>query len=125
MAPRIAIRAFRHLVGAQARCVCPLRWSMRAGTLPDLAVCAPAVTSSAEGVHSGIQKYRSLRLLSVLRINLWSLFTNFPRIDDEFERISVLILFHQLQIGEPPSAFYRIATGKPHLCGFDQIRCHR
>jgi len=118
MASRIAIRAFRHRIGAQARCVCPLRSSLRAGTLPDLAVCAPAVTSSAEGVHSGIHTYRSLCLLSLLRINLWSLFANFPRIDDEFERIRVLILFHQLQIGEPPSTFYGIAIGKLRLCGF-------
>src|SRR5262244_1394927 len=93
MASRIEIRAFRHRVGAQARCA--------------------------------IETYRSLCLLSVLRIYLWCLFANFPRIDDEFERIRVLILFHQLQIDEPLSAFYRIATGKLRLCGFDQIRCHR
>ena len=42
------------------------------------------------------------------------------RIDDEFERIRVLILFHQLQIGEPLSALERIAIGKLWLCGFDQ-----
>ena len=69
--------------------------------------------------------YGSWCLLGVLRINLWRLFANFPRIDDELERIRVLILFHQLQIGEALSAFYRIATRKPRLHGFDQIRCNR
>src|SRR5215813_3424371 len=40
-------------------------------------------------------------LLNVLCINLWRLFLSFSRIDDEFERICVLILFHQLQIRQP------------------------
>jgi hypothetical protein len=38
-------------------------------------------------------------LFSALRINLWRLFADFSRIDDELERVRVLILFHQLQIG--------------------------
>src|SRR5215813_1960009 len=63
-------------------------------------------------------------LLSVLRINLWCLFANSSRINDEFKRIRVLILLHQLKIDEPLSAFERIASGKLRLCGFDQIRCH-
>ena len=57
-------------------------------------------------------------------IDLWRLFTNPAGIDNEFERIRVLILFHQLQIGEPLSAFERTAPGKLWLCRFDQIRCH-
>src|SRR5215813_11724644 len=57
-------------------------------------------------------------------IDLRRLLTDFSRIDDEFERIRILIFLHQLQIGEPLSAFYRIATGKLRLCGFDQIRCN-
>src|SRR5207247_1736614 len=61
---------------------------------------------------------------NVLRINLWRLFADFSRIDDEFERIRVLILFYQLQIDEPLSAFERIAAAKLCFCGFDQIRCH-
>jgi hypothetical protein len=55
-------------------------------------------------------------LLSALRINLWRLFANLSRIYDELERIGVLILFHQLQIGEPLGTFYRITTGKFHVC---------
>src|SRR5206468_10384931 len=42
----------------------------------------------------------------------------------EFERICVLSLFHQLQIGEPLRALERIAAGKLCLCRFDQLRCH-
>src|SRR5215472_17227273 len=71
-----------------------------------------------------IQTYSSLCLLSMLRIYLWRLFANFPRIDDEFGGVCVLILLHQLQIGEPLSAFYRIAAGKLRFCRFDQLRCH-
>src|SRR5215510_10811164 len=67
---------------------------------------------------------RSSCLVNVLRINLWRLFADFSRIDDEFERIRVLIPFHQLQIDEPLSALERIAVGKLCFCGFDQIRCH-
>src|SRR5215831_18274172 len=70
-----------------------------------------------QGVHNAVQAYRCVCSPSVLRINLWRLFANFPRIDDEFERICVLILFHQLQIGEPLSAFERIAIGKLPVCG--------
>src|SRR5215472_1540771 len=63
--------------------------------------------------------------MSVLRIYLWCLFADFPRIDDELERVRVLILFHQLQISEPLGAFYRITNRKLRLCRFQQIRCHR
>src|SRR5262245_16996712 len=54
------------------------------------------------------------RLFNALRINLRRLLANFRGIDDEFEWIGVLILFHQFQIGESPGAFHRIAAGK--LC---------
>src|SRR5262249_10502297 len=63
-------------------------------------------------------------LLSVLRIDLRCLFADSPRIDDEFEGIGVLILFHQLQIGEPLGTLDRIAAGKLRLRRFEQIRCH-
>ena len=52
-------------------------------------------------------------------IDLRRLLTDFPRVNDEFERIRVLIFLHQLQICEPLSASYRIATGKLRLRGFD------
>src|SRR5262249_52695095 len=56
------------------------------------------------------------RLFTCCRhINLRRLFANFSRIDDEFEGIGVLILFHQLQVGEPLSAFERIAARKTLL----------
>jgi hypothetical protein len=64
-------------------------------------------------------------LFRVLRINLWCLFANLSRIDDELERICVLILFHQLQIRGPPGAFQTIAIGELHLCGVEEIRRHR
>ena len=54
---------------------------------------AIAVTSSAEGVHS-YPGVTLLCLLSVLRIDLWCPFANFPGIDDELERIRVLIFLH-------------------------------
>src|SRR5215510_13613931 len=66
---------------------------------------------------------RSLWSRRVLRINLRGLFPNSRRIDDEFERISVLILFHQLLIREPLGALERIAAWKLCFCGVDQVRC--
>src|SRR6516162_3992798 len=63
------------------------------------------------------------RLLNVLRIDLWRLFANFCRIDDELERIGVLILFHQLQIDEPLGTLQSFAVGELWLSGFDQLRC--
>src|SRR5262245_9383061 len=55
---------------------------------------------------------RASRLLYALRTNLRRLFASFCRIDDEFEWIRVLILFHQFQIGESPGALYGLAAGK-------------
>jgi hypothetical protein len=57
-----------------------------------------------------------------LTINLWCLFADFRRIDDELERIRVLILFHQFQIGEPLGALQSFAVGVFWLSGFDQLR---
>jgi hypothetical protein len=54
---------------------------------------------------ASIRRSDSLTRLNVLRIDLRRLFANFCRIDDEFERIGVLALFHQLQINEPLGAF--------------------
>src|SRR5262245_31922043 len=58
-------------------------------------------------------------------VDLRRLLTDFCRIDDEFERIRVLILFHQLQIGEPFSALYRSIGWELDLCRFEQICGHR
>jgi len=58
-------------------------------------------------------------------IDLRRLLTDFCGIDDEFERIRVLILFHQLQTGEPFSALYRIVAWELDLRRFEQIRGHR
>ena len=55
------------------------------------------------------------------RIHLRRLFASLIRADDEFEGISVLILFHQLQVNKPFRAFERIAGGKLWLRGFDQL----
>src|SRR6266542_5046168 len=77
-----------------------------------------------QGAHGAILTYGSLCLLSVLRINLWRLFANFPRIDDEFERIRILILLHQLQIGEPLGALESFSGGELWLSGFDQLLRH-
>src|SRR5215471_5955279 len=62
---------------------------------------------------------RPSRLFCALRINLRRLFASLCGIDDEFEWIRVLILFHQFQIGESLRAFYRIAAGKLRLCRFE------
>ena len=59
------------------------------------------------------------RLFNALRINLRRLLANFRGIDDEFEWIGVLILFHQFQIGESPGALYGLAAGKLRLCRFE------
>src|SRR5215470_9867070 len=67
---------------------------------------------------------RSSCILNVIGIDLWGLLASLCRIDDEFERIRVLILFHQLQIREPLSALERIAPGKLCVYGFDQLCCH-
>jgi hypothetical protein len=66
---------------------------------------------------------RIVSCVYLVRINLWRLFANFSRIDNEFEGICVLILLHQLQIREPSGAFERIAVGKLRLRGFDQRCC--
>src|SRR5215472_17953264 len=63
------------------------------------------------------------RFLNVLWIDLWRLFANFCRIDDELERIGVLVFFHQLQIGVPLGALQSSAVGELWLSGFDQLRC--
>src|SRR4030095_12186947 len=42
----------------------------------------------------------------------------------EFERVRVLVLFHELQVGEPLSPFESIAIRKLWLSSFDQIRGH-
>src|SRR5215467_15199721 len=88
----------------------------------------PTVNVVAATKVTGVERIRvqtHTHSHSSARIDLRCLFTDFCRIDDEFERICVLILFHQLEIGEALSAFYRIASGKLRLCGFDQIRCNR
>src|SRR5215471_1774712 len=54
--------------------------------------------------HDSSSSPRARCLLGFLRIDLRRLFANSRRIDDELERIRVLILFYQLQIGEPLSA---------------------
>src|SRR5215510_4933073 len=67
---------------------------------------------------------RSLCFLNIICVDLWGLLASLCRVDDEFERIRVLIFFHQLQIREALSLLKRIAVRKLCLCGFDQIRCH-
>src|SRR5215467_15976165 len=59
--------------------------------------------------------------MPISRVNLWRLFAGLRRIDDEFERIRVLILFHQLQIGEPLGTFESFAVGELWLGSFDQL----
>ena len=46
------------------------------------------------------------------RVDLRRLLTDLCRIDDELERISILILLHQLQVNEPFGVCQRFALGK-------------
>src|SRR5262245_44425828 len=77
-----------------------------------------------DGAHASCSSLRSTCFLNIIGIDLWGLLASLCRIDDEFERIRVLTLFHQLQVREPLSPLERIAAGKLCLCGFDQLRCH-
>src|SRR5262245_64523197 len=77
-----------------------------------------------DGAHASCSSLRSTCFLNIIGIDLWGLLASLCRIDDVFERIRVLILFHQLQIREPLSALERIAAGKLCLCRFDQLGCH-
>jgi len=52
---------------------------------------------------------------------LGRLFANFPRIDDEFERIRDLILFHQLQISGLLSALRETLLGAEVLTGLKHL----
>ena len=78
-----------------------------------------------KGIHLCYPDVSLVWLPSVLRINLWRLFANFRRIDNELERIRVLIPFHQFQKSESPGALYGIAGGKLLLYRFEQIGRHR
>src|SRR5215813_8283341 len=53
-------------------------------------------------------------------IDLRRLLADLCRIDDELERISILILFHQLQVNEPFSTRQRFALGKSFARGLEQ-----
>src|SRR5262245_54479134 len=75
----------------------------------------------ASGSMRGV---RGARRLDLYRIDLRCLFAYSPRIDDELERVRILIFFHQLQVRETLRALEGIAAGKFWLCGFDQLRGH-
>src|SRR5215467_3579536 len=64
------------------------------------------------------------RLFNGLRINLRRLFASLCGIDDEFEWIRVLILFHQLQIREALRTFESFTVRKLWLGRFEQFGCH-
>src|SRR5262245_11783200 len=59
-----------------------------------------------------------------LGVHLRRLLADPRRIDDELERIGVLMFFHQLQIREPLGACESLAVGKPGFRVFDQSRGH-
>src|SRR5215831_13076205 len=67
---------------------------------------------------------RASRLLNALRINLRRLFASLCGIDDEFEWIRVLILFHQFQIREALRTFESFTVRKLWLGRFEQFGCH-
>src|SRR5262245_48643949 len=81
----------------------------------------PSITNSTREQGDRSSSLRSSCSFNILDVDLWGLFASLCRIDDEFERVRVLILFHQLQIGQPLGAFQSFAAGKLLLCGFDQL----
>src|SRR5262249_38884763 len=61
---------------------------------------------------------------SWLGVDLRCLLTDLACIDDELERIRVLMLFHQLEIGEPFRRSESAAVRKPCLYSVEQAGCH-
>src|SRR5262249_58974893 len=61
---------------------------------------------------------------SWLGVDLRRLLTDLACIDDELERIRVLMLFHQLEIGEPFRRSESAAVRQPCFCSVEQAGCH-
>src|SRR4029077_12278462 len=54
-----------------------------------------------------------LSVSSLVTGHLWSLFADLPRVNDEFERVSILNLFHQLEVDKPFGVSHGSAVLEP------------
>src|SRR5712692_212424 len=68
------------------------------------------------GVLSGVYS-------SFARSHLWRLFPGLSRVDDEFERVGILVLLHQLEVYEPFGICYGAAELEPVSGRFKQRGC--
>jgi hypothetical protein len=60
---------------------------------------------------------------SLGRCHLWRLFADLCRVDDEFERVGILVLLHQFEVDEPFRISYRNAAREPISGRFEQRGC--
>src|SRR5262245_48804455 len=60
---------------------------------------------------------------SLGRCYLWRLFADLCRVDDEFERVRVLVLLHQFEVDEPFRISYRNAAREPISGRLEQRGC--
>src|SRR5439155_21682303 len=71
------------------------------------------------GFHSsGIGGWKKSPI--VLPAHLWCSLSELCRIQDEFERVCVLVLFHKLEVDEPFGLGYGLAVGEPAAGPFKQ-----
>ncbi len=74
------------------------------------------------GVLSGVYS-------SFARSHLWRLFPGLSRVDDEFERVGILVLLHQLEVYQPFGICYqaffpsKYSLGVEVFCFLRALQC--